>query len=562
MLRHRSLKLLVTFALVALAALAIGPTARAAQTNFPAQPVSRTHDDPSSNVTVFATGLNNPRGLAFGSDGSLYVAEGGTGGTNMTTAQQCTQVPGAGPYSGSKTGARISKISTTGQRATLVDNLPSSQTNPQLGSLISGVADVTFAGNTLYALLTGAGCSHGVPDVPNAVLKVNADGTTTQLADLGAFLKKNPVMNPEPADFEPDGTWYSMKAMGNDLYALEPNHGELDKIAADGTVTRVVDISANQGHIVPTALAIGSDGNFYVGNLFTFPALTSSKIYKITPAGQITVIAQDLTAITAVAFDKGGVLYILQTSGPTNSPNAPIVPATGSVVRLTTAGKIETVATGLNFPTGMAFGPEGNLYVSNNGFGAPAGKGEIDRIDLSKPLPTPAPSGAAPAAATPAATTAATSAATTAATSAATRSATTAATSAATTAATSAATTAATTAPSASTPLTLTLGPGRDGNQPGTVTLTAMSSNQTQVVLNIQPGPAGVQQPAHIHDGGCPGVGAVKYPLTTVVDGKSTTMVNASLSDLLAGNFAINVHKSTSEAGVYVSCVNLPKAAQ
>src|SRR5690242_12539877 len=62
---------------------------------------------PTPSVSVYATGFNNPRGLHFGPDGHLYVAEGGPGGTN-STAGQCTQVvPPVGPYTGAATGGRI-----------------------------------------------------------------------------------------------------------------------------------------------------------------------------------------------------------------------------------------------------------------------------------------------------------------------------------------------------------------------------------------------------------------------------------------------------------------------
>src|ERR1700694_891619 len=38
-------------------------------------------------VTVVSSGLENPRGLKFGPDGQLYVAEGGLGGTSSTVGR-------------------------------------------------------------------------------------------------------------------------------------------------------------------------------------------------------------------------------------------------------------------------------------------------------------------------------------------------------------------------------------------------------------------------------------------------------------------------------------------
>jgi len=334
-----------------------------------------------NNVTVFATGLNNPRGLKFGPDGNLYVAEGGIGGADSTEGC-CEQViPPVGPYTGSVPGSRISKIDANGVRTTAVDNLPSSQTSATTGNLTSGAADIAFIGETLYILLAGASCSHGVsqvPEMPNGLLRVNADGTTELIANLSAFVKANPVAHPNPGDFEPDGTWYSMIALGDTLYAVEPNHGELDKITASGQISRIADISASQGHIVPTALAY--HGNFYVGNLNTFPVVPgSSKILKITPSGNVTVAIEGLTTVLGLLFDGRDRMYVLETSTAPGDPT----PFTGKVIRVDRSGHQTEIASGLFFPTGMTLGPDGALYVSNVGFGPPPVRlGEILRITV------------------------------------------------------------------------------------------------------------------------------------------------------------------------------------
>jgi hypothetical protein len=296
--------------------------------------------------------------------------------------------PPIGPYTGSPTGGRISKISSAGTRSTVIDTLPSDQTSAGTGSLTSGVSDIAFVGNTLYGLTSGAGCSHGVAGTANGVYRVDTQyGTASIVANLSAFQHANPTKTIEPDDFEPDGTWYSMIYVNGMLYAVDPNHGEIDQIdPATGMITRVADISASQGHIVPTSVAYNA-GNFYVGNLGVFPINPGSEVVlQVSPSGTVTIAAKGLTTVLGVAFDRFGQMYALETATNPGGPG-PTNVGTGMIVKVTSSGSLETIASGLTFPTAMTFGPDGNLYVSQTGFGLPGGAGQIVKVTVPQGIP-------------------------------------------------------------------------------------------------------------------------------------------------------------------------------
>jgi hypothetical protein len=107
-------------------------------------------------------------------------------------------------------------------------------------------------------------------------------------------------------------------------------------------------------------------------------------------------------------------------------------------------------------------------------------------------------------------------------------------------------------------PTSIVLGEHNGSGQTGAAVLSAWGSF-TNVSLNLSSGSSETEA-VHIHEGQCTpaDLGGVAHALTNFEGGSgaSVTNIEASLSSLLTGAFAVNTH-TAGDAGVYTSCGNI-----
>jgi hypothetical protein len=362
--------------LLLLAATVAGPVG--AQ-SFPPLPVA--HE--GSSVTLFASGLHDPRGLALGPAGSLYVAEGGTTegvftlppGPPLTdlARDRCQMYWPVAPVVGGYTG-RVSRIDAGGQ-VVVADGLPSVALNSLIGGDRSSAAAVALIGQRIFALISGAGCSHGHPSEPNGIYRIYSDGTAQPIVDLSNLLRGlNDVKDANDPTFEPDGSWYSMVHAFGALYAVEPNRGTFVRASVNGEVTVLADlidaVNRTEGDGDQTWTALTQRGNhFYIGTLGRIDTDFAAAVYRLARDGsEITRVVSGLHGVVGIAFDKPGRMYVLETTAA--GVNPPLSdPTAGRLVRVESDGSLTPILTGLAFPTALLAGHDGALYVTNCGYG-------------------------------------------------------------------------------------------------------------------------------------------------------------------------------------------------
>ena len=138
-------------------------------------------------------------------------------------------------------------------------------------------------------------------------------------------------------------------------------------------------------------MAVGPDGALYVGELGGEPfEAGTSDVYRVVPGQAPTVYASGFTAIGDIGFDPAGRLLVLEIDqkGLGDAFTAEGLPSPGAIIGVHRDGSQQVLAsTGLEFPTGLAVGPWGSVYVSNYGTlpatGGPDGlSGQVARVGL------------------------------------------------------------------------------------------------------------------------------------------------------------------------------------
>lgn len=302
--------------------------------------------------------------------GSLYIAEAGIpSGAGPSTLVR--GVPNIFTQSGS-----ITRYFNRAQTRVLT-GLPSIYASDTLETI--GPSDVTFGANgTLFATI-GAGVN---PTVRSTDLAPNGIGLG-RVASLGV---SHDVSGHEalhnPAGGPLDSNPWNTVAHNGALVVTDAGGNSLLSIAPNGAISTIATFPGRDigggfpWDAVPTGLAVGPDGNYYVGQLTGFPFTPgAAQIYQVQPDGDVSTFASGFTQITSLEFGSDGSLCVLEFDA-----NGLQVPGdAGALTRIAPDGSRTTIySDGLEHATGLAIGPDGAFYVSN--FGSQAGTGEVLRI--------------------------------------------------------------------------------------------------------------------------------------------------------------------------------------
>jgi sugar lactone lactonase YvrE len=343
--------------------------------------------------TLIPGGLVNPRGLNFGPEGALYIAEAGSGALPNAQNPPCI-VNSNGEFScygptGAVTRVTLGANPSWSRVVTGLPSLaaPASDEGPGGGGA-TGPHDVDFQGRGNGYVTIGAGLDphRRIDDGPSntafaavglkfaRLVRFQPNGKWSFEEDLGEFEDEaNPDGNAE------DTNPYGLIAMAGRQVFTDAGGNSLNAVAANGSIANlaffpnrpVQNPFAPPGVLVPmqavpTTAAAAPNGDFYVGQLTGFPfPVGGATVYRVSKGGNVSVFASGFTNIIDIAVAKDGSVYVLEIAAYGLLSERP----EGALLKVSPDGKTTTTIVapgdGLMMPGGIAIGDDGALYVTN-----------------------------------------------------------------------------------------------------------------------------------------------------------------------------------------------------
>jgi len=267
-------------------------------------------------------------------------------------------------------------------------------------------SDVTTAGNGAYWILLGAagGPEAGPPPagVPANVLYMwsPVKHALKKVADLGAYAASHPDPN-NLADDPGESNTYGLAGLADgSVLVADAAANAVRRVQTNGTIETVVHLpvqtistaAVGDPHLpptlpaeaVPTSVAVGPDGAWYVAELKGFPFTPgASRIWRIKPGTQdvtcdptaaktadCSLYVSSLTSIIDITFGQHAALYVLELAkngvlavegGDPNSPTPP-----GVLLKLQGGKRTEFAKGQITLPGGVSINPNGKgLYVTD-----------------------------------------------------------------------------------------------------------------------------------------------------------------------------------------------------
>jgi glucose/arabinose dehydrogenase len=216
-----------------------------------------------------------------------------------------------------------------------------------------------------------SGYSYGEAFTVPRLLKINPDGKTQEIA--------RGTQN---------GPWTGVVYAKEAFYIAEGGQlegGRILRVTPDGKITRLIENLPGKGDHHADGPALGPDGKIYFGqgtatnsgvvgdDNARFGWLKRFPQFHDTPCQDITLNGKNFTSADVLKQGRSEVVTGAFSPFGTSTTAGQVIkgslPCSGAIMRINPDGSgLELVAWGFRNPFGLAFSPDGQLYVTDNGY--------------------------------------------------------------------------------------------------------------------------------------------------------------------------------------------------